>query len=343
LSLPSEDLFDGKRRNMRKSSTWNLACHTSVTVKRQLFPDDFDAAVRPYPIDGADIPAFDFRRPDHISKSQVRAIHLLHETFVRSLMSDLSAYLRTYIVMNLVSVEQVAYSEFLESLPPSTFVACLGMKPYEGSALLELNPCLVFPILEMLLGGTGKTYTNIKREVTEIEQHLMDGLIRIVIRNLSDAWKAVTAIDFTVQSVDTEPQFLQVMAPNEAVVSIGVEMRIGEASGLMNIAMPSLMIKMMRHKFDQQWSMRKTAATPDEERRVFRIVESSAVCVEAILPGAALTVKDVINLNAGQVLMFDHPVDKPLACTLNGQQHFSASIVQTGRKFGVRIAGDSRV
>jgi flagellar motor switch protein FliM len=313
-------------------------------VKRQIAPYDLDTVPeRLIPADTTDVPIFDFRRPDHISKSQVRAIHLLHETFVRSLMSDLSAYLRTYIVMNLVSVEQVAYSEFLETLPPSTFVACLAMKPFEGSALLELNPCLVFPILEMLLGGTGKSYTSIRREVTEIEQHLMDGLIRIVVRNLSEAWKAVAAINFSIQSIDTEPQFLQVMAPNEAVVSIGIEIRIGEASGLMNIAMPSLMIKMMRHKFDQQWSMRKSAATAEEERRILGILENSAVRVEATLPGAALRVEDVINLSPGQVLIFDHPVSKPLTCTLNGHQHFSAAIVQTGRKFGVRIGGESLV
>jgi flagellar motor switch protein FliM len=314
-----------------------------VIVKHQLSHDDFDLPQERSAGTGSiEVLPFDFRRPDHISKSQVRAIHLLHETFVRSLVSDLSAYLRTYIVMNLVSVEQVAYSEFLESLPPSTFVASLAMKPFEGSSLLELNPCLVFPILEMLLGGTGKTDTSIRREVTEIEQHLMDGLIRIVVRNLSDAWKAVAAIDFSIQSIDTEPQFLQVMAPNEAVVAIGIEIRLGEASGLMNIAMPSLMIKMMRNKFDQQWSKRKTAATAEEERRVLEILATSQVRVEANLQGASVTVHDIIGLSAGQVLIFDHPVEKPLTCTLNGQQHFQASIVQTGRKFGVRIVGQSR-
>ena len=311
-------------------------------MKRQIPPDDTDTlSEKPYVVDGADVPAFDFRRPDHISKSQVRAIHLLHENFVRTLVADLSAYLRTYIVMNLVSVEQLAYSEFLESLPPSTFVACLAMKPYEGSALLELNPCLVFPILEMLLGGTGKTNTSIRREVTEIEQSLMDGLMRIIVRNLSEAWKAV-ATDRLFGSVRRYRTAVSAdYGPNEAVVSIGIEMRIGEASGLLNIAMPSLMIKMMRHKFDQQWSMRKTAATVEEERRVLRILEPSAVRVEATLPGATLSVEDLIHLDSGQVLIFDHPVDKPLTCTLNGQQHFSASIVQTGRKIGVRITGES--
>jgi flagellar motor switch protein FliM len=313
------------------------------SVTRQLAREEGDLLLARDNMQGGseDAQIFDFRRRDHISKSQVRAIHMLHESFVRSLVSDLSAYLRTYIVMNLVSVDQVAYSEFLEGLPPSTFVACLGMKPYEGSAVLEVNPCLIFPILEMLLGGSGNSEMDIRREVTEIEQQLMDGLLRIVLRNLSEAWKPVTSIDFSIQSIDTDPHFLQVMAPNEAVVSIGVEMRLGEISGLMNIAMPSLMIKMLRHKFDQQWSMRKTAATADEKSRILRLMDTSSVRMEAAIQGSSISVQDLVNLSPGTVLIFDHAVEKPLTCSLNGQKYFSASVVQMGRKYGIRILNES--
>jgi flagellar motor switch protein FliM len=283
--------------------------------------------------------AFDFRRPDRISKSQVRAIFVLHENLVRSLMSDLSAYLRTYIVMNLVSVEQVSYAEFLEGLPPSTFIACLGMKPYEGGAVLEINPTLVFPILEVLLGGTGKTYTAIQREVTEIEQSLMDGFLRIMVRNLAEAWRSVTGIDFTIESLDTEPQFLKVMSSNEAVVAIGIEMRMGESSGLINIAMPSLMMKMIRHKFDQQWSLRKTEATPEEQARVLRLIQPSHVRVEARLQDQSFLAHDLTKLKTGDVVILDHPVDKPLTCTLNGRAQFGAHIVRAGRKCALRLAG----
>src|SRR6266446_4295118 len=99
---------------------------------------------------------YDFRRPDRIAKDQLRAIHLLHENFARSLASSLSAYLRAYVIVNLVSVEQISFREFTQCLPSPTCMASLGMKPYEGNAVLELNPALVFPILEMLLGGSGK-------------------------------------------------------------------------------------------------------------------------------------------------------------------------------------------
>src|SRR5271168_3775862 len=100
--------------------------------------------------------AYDFRRPDRIAKDQLRAIHILHENFARSVASSLSAYLRAYVAVNLVSVEQLSFMEFSQCLPSPTSLIALGMKPFDGNAVLEINPSLVFPILEMLLGGSGK-------------------------------------------------------------------------------------------------------------------------------------------------------------------------------------------
>src|ERR1019366_5916163 len=157
---------------------------------------------------------FDFRRPDRIAKSQLHAIHQLHDNFVRNLVSSLSAYLRSYLVVNLVSVEQLSYAEFLDGMPSPTCMVSLGLKPYDGNGVLELNPSLVFPILEMLLGGTGKSSAAIQPDITEIEQKLLDGLIRIILQDLREAWKAVTSVDFTIESMETEPQLLHLLAPD---------------------------------------------------------------------------------------------------------------------------------
>src|SRR5512140_3305823 len=97
---------------------------------------------------------YDFRRPDRIAKDQLRAIHLLHENFARTLGSSLSAYLRAYVIVNLVSVEQLSFLEFSQCLPSPTCLVSLSMRPFDGNAVLELNPALVFPIVEMLLGGS---------------------------------------------------------------------------------------------------------------------------------------------------------------------------------------------
>ena len=191
-------------------------------MSRQLSQQEIDAVFQNIRDRKRETPAvkFDFRRPDRIPKSQVRAIHLLHDTFVRNLVSSLSAYLRSYLIVNLVSVEQLSYSEFLDGLPSPTCMVSLGLRPYDGNGVLELNPSLVFPILEMLLGGIGKDVATMQRDITEIEQKLLDGLFRIILGDLREAWKGVTAVDFTIEAMETEPQLLHILAPNEAVVAI---------------------------------------------------------------------------------------------------------------------------
>ncbi len=275
---------------------------------------------------------YDFRRPDRIAKEQLRSIHLLHENFARGLASSLSAYLRAYVIVNLVSVEQLSYMEFSRCLPSPTCMVSLRMRPFDGNAVLELNPALVFPVLEMLLGGTGKSSTKVSREITEIEQHVMEGLLRIILHDLKEAWQAVTDIDFSVEKHETEPQLLQILAPNEAVVAISVEVRIGETSGMMNVGLPSITIKMLRQKFDQQWSVRKSESTEDERSRILHLIKPAQLRVDARLQGPRLTVDEMLSLNEGDVLMFDYPIDRKIDCLINRKLKLRGRVVSTDRK-----------
>jgi flagellar motor switch protein FliM len=276
--------------------------------------------------------AFDFRRPDRIAKSQVRAIHLLHENFVRNLASSLSAYLRSYLTVNVISVEQLSYGEFLEGLPSPSCLVSLSLKPYDGNALIELNPSLIFPIIEIILGGKGRPTASLKREITEIEQSLLETLFRIILNDLKEAWKAVTVIDFKIEVVATEPQMLQILAPNEAVVAVGIEIRIGEISGTLNLAIPSINIKMIGQKFDQQWSLRKTEPTEEEQRRVLDLICDSEAVLDARLQGPKLLVRDLLEIEPGDVLQFDYRIDQLLDCNINGRNKFRGRMVNSNQK-----------
>jgi flagellar motor switch protein FliM len=294
-----------------------------------------DGVLSPEEIDGGErvlaLP-YDFRRPDRIAKDQLRAIHLLHDSFARNLASSLSAYLRAYAAVSLVSVEQLSFAEFSRCLPSPTCLVSLGLKPYEGSAVLELNPSLVFPIIEVLLGGDGKASAHISREITEIEQVVLDGLHRIILHDLEQAWRGVTEIDFTIEARETEPQLLQVMAPNEAVVAIGLEVRIGENAGRINIGMPSIVIKMLRQKFDRQWSARRTESTTEEQQRILDLVKPAFLHLDARLEGPTLLVEDLMRLENGDVLVLDYPVEKKVTFRVNGKPKFSGRLASTGRK-----------
>jgi flagellar motor switch protein FliM len=280
---------------------------------------------------------YDFRRPDRIAKDQLRAIHLLHENFARNLASSLSAYLRAYVAVNLVSVEQVSFVEFTQIPPSPTSLIALGLKPYDGNAVLEINPSLVFQILEMLLGGAGTSGAKIEREITEIEQSILDSMLRIILNDLRTAWSAVAAIEFSIEAHETEPQLLQFLAPSEAVVAISMEVRIGDSAGMMNIGIPSIVVKMLRQKFDQQWSVRKTQATEDEHTRMLRLIRPALVRLDARLQGPKLGVQALLDLQEGDIVAFDYPVERPIDFAVNGRLKYQGEVVVTGRKRAFHI------
>jgi flagellar motor switch protein FliM len=208
----------------------------------------------------------------------------------------------------------------------------LGLDPYDSSAVLELSPTLVFPILEMLMGGTGQTPAKIEREITEIEQSILDGLLRIILNDLRTAWNGVAPMAFSIQSHETDPQLLQILAPNEAVVAVSMEVRIGELTGIMNLGIPSITVKMLRQKFDQQWSVRKTQVSEDEHARLLRLILPASVDVEASLRGPSLPLSALLALKQGDVLVFDYPLAKPLDLLVNGRLKYRGEIVTAGRK-----------
>jgi flagellar motor switch protein FliM len=283
--------------------------------------------------------AYDFRRPDRIPKEQLRSIHLLHDFFARNLASSLGAYLRAYVVVHLVSVEQLSFAEFLQDLPTPTCISTIGMKPLDGNAVLEINPSLVFPILDILLGGSGKSSMKEFREITEIEQSIIEGVLRIVLHDLSETWRPVADIDFSIEGMETQPQLIQILSPNEAIVAIGFEITTGDHRGMMNFGIPSIMVKMLGQKFEQQWSIRRKTATEEEQKRMLRIVSGLPVALDARLEGGTIRVQDLLHLEAGDVLTFDVPVTRPVAVSVNGKSKFRGEVVVAGRNRAVLVHG----
>lgn len=281
--------------------------------------------------------SFDFRRPDRIAKSQLRAIHLLHEAFARNLASSLSAYLRSYMSVNLISVEQLSYGEFLEGLASPSCIVSLSLKPYDGNALIEINPSLVFPILEIILGGKGKSSETKRREITEIEQHLLDTLFRIILNDLKEAWKSVAVINFKIESIATEPQMVQILSPTEAVVAIAIEIRVGESSGTLNVAIPAINIKMIGQKFEQQWMLRKTDPTEAEQLRMLSLLRNAVSEMDTRIEGPRLRVRDLLDMQTGDCLKFDYRIDNKLTCLMNGKPKFRGHIIDYHNKRALTV------
>ena len=279
---------------------------------------------------------YDFSRLDRIPKSQLRAIQLLHETFARNLASSLSAYLRTSIAFNLASIEQVSYSEFVESIVSPACICYLSLQPFDGTAVLEISTSLVFNLMEILLGGNGKGTAYPKRKITEIEGSLVEIILRIILQDLSEAWRRVTEINFVLQSLASEPQLLHILAPQEAIVVISIEMHIGTNTGVVNLALPSIFIKRLREKFEQLQQVRRAESKGDDLLRMSQLILPSNMEFEALLSNGTMTLGDFLSLDVDKIIPIGS--GRPtFTGSLNGHENWSGQVVNNGAKLAFQI------
>jgi flagellar motor switch protein FliM len=269
---------------------------------------------------------YDFHRADRISQDQMRSIHLLHEYFGRNFASSLSAYLRNFVDVNLVNLEQVSYSAFLKTLPDPTLFASVGMRPMDDNLALEMNPSLVFPMIDMILGGPGRALVG-NRNLTEIELNIIDGVLRLAMRDLRSAWSPIIDLDFFLEDKGTKAQMFQIVSPAETVIAIHLELKIGDNSGMMNLCIPSRVLKQLRSKFDQQWNVRRQKSAGNEEKRIMELMKQVPIKLSTEILHSKLTLDDLLKVSVGDVIELKERIEDPLYLCAGGIPKYQGRIV----------------
>lgn len=280
---------------------------------------------------------YDFHRADRISQDQMRSLHLLYDYFGRNFSSSLSAYLRAFVDVNLISVDQVPYSDFLKLLPDPTLFSSLGMRPLDTNVALELNPSVVFPMIDMLLGGPGSATVS-ERSLTEIELHIIEGVVKLAMRDLREAWRPILDLEFYLDGMGSKPQMFQIVGPGETVVAIGLEIKVGEQSGMMNICIPSRMLKMNRHRFAQQWNIRRQKAVGSDAERILSLLQPSSLGLSGELRDSNLSVEDLLTISVGDILELNSRVGDPILLCVAGVPKFQGRIVMRRGKRAFEIS-----
>jgi len=185
---------------------------------------------------------YDFKRPDKISREQIRTISIIHETFARLTTTSLSALLRSMIHIHVASVDQLTYEEFIRSIPSPATLAVISMDPIKGSAVLEIDPAITFSIIDRLLGGPGEG-KNFQHELTDIESFVMEGVIVRILGNMRAAWNGVIDLQPRLCQIETNPQFAQIAPPTEMVLLITLETKVGNVEGMINVCIPYLTLE----------------------------------------------------------------------------------------------------
>ncbi len=285
---------------------------------------------------------FDFRRVDRILQSQISAVRFLHEQFIRTMTSSLSVYLRTYVTGHLIGVAQMPFGDFLEALPAPTCMANLSMKPYDGQCMLEVNQSLISPILDLVLGGNGTNNVELTREISSLEKDMLEeGLFRIVAHDLTETWATVAPIEFSVVNVETNPQLARQIPATEAVVSIMMGVRVGEVSGMINLAVPSINLKTMRQNFDQRSTVQRTARRETETAIKEKMVRELVLGVDCELRGSRIRLRDLLAIKAGDVIDLGVGCDSSASVVVSGSPKFKGCITSQGNRMAVLIESDA--
>ncbi|MCP4710222.1 MAG: flagellar motor switch protein FliM [Planctomycetes bacterium] len=277
-----------------------------------------------------EVRTYDFKRPERVSKDQVLAFEGLHERFARNFGAALSGYLRTIIEVKVRSTEQLTYAEFTYSLPSPTSFSLLSCAPLEGQICLEISPLITYPIIDRMLGGSNAELYIPQRPLTQIEMRLANRIIERALDALAEAWNNISEVIFEVVQHESNPQLVQIVAPNEVVVVIGFEIKMGNRSGSMSLCIPFNVIEPVMHRLtSQDWfSYRKKETQDDKRDRLRENLDDAKLNTRTYLGQTTIKVSDLLNLQVNDVLKISKEAKHELIMQIEGISKFAGRIGQ---------------
>ncbi len=271
------------------------------------------------------IKSYDFRRPDKFSKDQLRAIQMIHESFTRQLTTTMSTMVRSMVSAEIASVDQLAYDEFIRSLVQPTVIGILEMYPFSGNALIEINPNLVFAIIDRMLGGRGE-FTGKIRELTDIERTVVERLLMRMLELLEEAWSTVVDVRFRYENLESNPFFVQICPGTDMVLLVILKLKVSEVEGMVSICIPYFLMEPIMDKLSSQQWFASTGRKTDERSGEYiqKHLNKVRIPVALELGHTVLSVADVLQLSVGDVVKLDEVLGDPLDVRIGNMVKFRA-------------------
>ncbi len=288
--------------------------------------------------------AYDFRRPERVSKEQLKGLQSLFEAFAREVSILFPPFLRTVVRVDLTSIDQLTYDEFILSVARPTSLAIVNMSPLEGTAVIEMSPSMVFPIVDRVLGGRGSTLPE-PRELTEIEDRIIQRIVMMMLDSLKRSWEQLIEFSLSVLQQENDPLIVQIVAGSEMVVLVGYEIHIGESVGTMNFCIPLMVLNPILDQISQQAHFSRKMS-PDVARQtrniIERIVRRSTVQLDAVLGETSLTLQQVAHLQAGDIIQLNSSPYEPITVEVGGVRRFKAIRGRRGEQSAVQLIAITR-
>lgn len=284
------------------------------------------------------IKPYDFRRPDKLSKEQMRTLQMIHENLARILTTTLSTKLRSMVDFEVASIEQLSYDEFIKSLPQPTVIGISELEPFKGQFIFELDPDVGFAIIDRLFGGMGKSLSD-SRTFTDIEQVVLKKVIRWFLSGLPEAWENIIRVTPHLKELESNPQFTQIVPSNDMTIIITLSARVANSEGLANICIPYIMLEPIVSRLNaQQWfSSTREEQTAEHLERLKQRVKKAAVDIYAEMGRTNLTVSDLLYLQPGDVVKLDKRTSEKIDLRLGNRVKYKGIAGKSHKHRAVKI------
>ena len=281
---------------------------------------------------------YDFARPAKFSKEHLRTLEIIFEHFGRLLATNLPAYLRKSVSVDVVNSEVVIYSEFSNALSNRVLLGVVGMDPLMGNVIMEMASNLGFAIVDRLLGGVGNSLEK-ERDFSEIELSILERVFTICVNLLHEPWENVVEITPRLNRIETNSQFAQIISPSETIAIVTINLKIGDVEGLMNICLPYTTLEPVMDKLNTKYwfSTMKEKDSNSYEAAIENIIDNALIPMKAVLGTSKINVQDFVNLQLGDVIRLDRKVDDELEVYVGNIKKFKALPGYSDNKYAVRV------
>jgi len=281
---------------------------------------------------------YDFARPAKFSKEHLRTLEIIYEHYGRLLSTNLPLYLRKSVQISVASSETVVFSEFSNALSNPVILGIVNFSPLQGQIIIELAPNLGFAMIDRMLGGQGVPIDK-ERDFSDIELVILNKVMVVCMQLMKDPWKNVIDIDPFLERIETNPQFAQIIAPNDMIAIVTLNMKIGDVEGFMNICLPFTTVEDIMDKLNTKfwYSTMKESNDGDYSPYVESLIRRVDAPVKAVLGHSVITVNDFVGLQVGDIIRLDRKADEELTIYVGNIKKFMAMPGKSGDNYAVRV------
>lgn len=270
------------------------------------------------------IKKYDFKSPKKLAKDQLRTLHMMHENFARVLNTFFSGYLRTFVQIDVLSVEELSYYEFSNSISNPAMLSIINFMPLPGDIIFDISTRLCYSMIDRILGGDGK-YDGEIRAFTEIEITILKKIVSQVANLFIDPWENVIELSPVLDKIETNSQFAQIVSPNETVALITLKVKVGDAEGLMNICIPHIVLEPILTKLSTKfWFSTNVTKKISEEDKINlkNRVKKANLDLSCVIGETNITVEEFLMLQRGDVVTLNSTIENDFEIRVNNKNKF---------------------